>query len=213
MKRSTWRIGLLAAGALWWAPDARAQETMTFHVVYDSAVIGPGQVQGVSVWATLNPGIGQLATWNTPPGTGQLLVVSSFADARFDLRNVAGGETGTFSGLSVNPAFGTQSGNPGTPDGLGNVLGIYAVQFGPVYSANPSLLWNATWAPNTYEPRTVTFDTMTLVPPRVWLELNLGHALDEWVAVNVPSSFEVVPAPATFGLLALAGLRCARRRR
>lgn len=198
------------AGVLACSGGAAGQETVTFDVRFEHAVLAPGQVQTISVWALFEPGVGTQVPWNTLGGTGQLGFVEGFASAWFDLRDVDGLDTGQWSGLQIaHPLFGL----PGTPQPDGSVTGILAFQFiGPTSQANPIQLWSAHWTPLGYQPRVVSVSTVATMEPEVFLDILNGLVVrDAWEPIHPDSSFTVIPAPAT--LLPLGAWLLMRRRR
>lgn len=201
-------IALLAAVFPSFAP---AQETITLDVRLAHATLLPGQSQTVEVWASYAPGPGTLVPWTTPPGQGQMLPVSGFGEAYFDLLNVANAHTGAWSNFMVNPWV-NLPGFVATTDPLGNVRGIYAAT---IFTGlgTPLHLWSATWTPEPgLGPREVALQTQYLFPPRILLGTTTIGASQEWTGVDGSASFLVVPAPATVLLLAAAGGLAPRRR-
>jgi hypothetical protein len=199
------------------AQPVRAQETITLDVRFADPILSPGEVQTIEVWATLAPGPGGTAIWNTNGGSGQQGVVLAFGYAQFDVRSVQNGSTGSFSNLALGAGLIVEPGFEGTPDTFGNVLGIRASQLilGPYVAANPMHLWTGTWTPSDYATRTVELTTLPFAPLGVYLQV--GGAIpvtDDWASINPSASFQIVPAPAGVSVFSMAalGLPCRRRR-
>ncbi len=197
-------------------PPVIADEAVILNVQFLHPFLQPGQVQTIVVQAAFLPGLGGIAVWDTNGGQGQVGPVDRFANASFDLVNILNGDTGLFSGLTPNPLLNLGS-QPGAPNGAGGVDGIRVGQWG--FPAGPVVmnaigLWWATWTPHTYEPRTVTFDTVAWAPPQIWLDVGFAFSvLDDWTPVHLQGSFQIVPAPPAALALGLAGVLVGRRRR
>ena len=205
----TWLCPIAGAAA-----PCSGQETITFEVRVSDLLLTPGETQHIEVWATLAPGHGTLVPWGT---TGTLGTVMGFGGADLGVQNVAGAETGDWSGLALNPSVAWWGGTAGQAMPGGGVAGIKAHQFpiSVVFSqANPILLWSADWDPLGYEPRTVELSTEVTVGPYAYLDLGGGMFVsDTWTPAYVPGSFAVVPATPSISVLIGAAALVARGRR
>lgn len=200
-----WGIAIIAMAA-----TRTGAQTVVLTLEFERAVVHPGEVQRLAVSASFKPGVGAVVPWSTPPGTGQPAWVAGFSHAMLDVLNAGNGETGTYSGLAVNLSA---LGSAGVSAG-GGVQGITAFQGPPLNASNPIRLWTAVWTPHDYEPRTVVLTTHPTSPAGIFLQVIGGSGLpvlDEWTAIGVNASFQVVPAPGA--PVVLGALALARRRK
>ena len=205
------------------ALGAAAQDKfVTFEVLYEKAVLLPGETQTITVRTTLTPGVGEEVMLTTPPFEGQIGNVIGLAGFNFGLIDLGGGGSGAFSDWHVLDPWGGPIVKPqhGTPDGLGNILAISGGQFGPPIQTyieqEPALVWQVEWTPDEGFSGEVEFTT-AVTPGKqavVWLKGDFYQfwADDDWPTVHQVSSFFVVPAPAGMLVLIVAGAALRRRR-
>ena len=209
------------AAVLALAVPATAQDKLvTFDVVFEKAVLLPGETQTITVLARIEPGIGEKVVVTTPPFDGKTGTVAGLAFAPFWLVNGGNGEHGAFSNPHTLEPW-IDEGHNGVPDGLGNVLGIRASQWvfpwgDKIYKKqDPAVLWSADWTPDEGFAGEVSFTT-GLTPglrARVWVEgLFQFWWPDKWPTAHEAGSFVVIPAPAGALALVMAGAAVRRRR-
>jgi hypothetical protein len=181
--------GLLATSAL--------GQTNTFDIVV-SNVVGPEQPSAtVEVWAAFDP--------------------NAYAFCRAAFNVTADADPGAFSapeGMLKGP--GSKDGEV-VADG-DSVLDIMDWQWAchPIYAdtANPMLIWRATWSTADFSPRSIGLDTGTLVYDLYpWGHCEGESFLDEFIEGS--GLIQVVPAPASAALLLVGplGTIALRRRR
>jgi hypothetical protein len=187
------RIGALGAACL--SGPALAQFN-TFDIRV-SNVISPGQPSAtVEVWAVWDPDQYAVAT------------------VAFSLMGEA--DPGDFSDPErMLKMAGTEDGDV-APDG-DSVLGIIARQLhfdGGIFAdtANPILVWRATWSTLEFTPRSIDLASVTT---KFDLYINDAGASDHFLDEFIEGSgvIQVVPAPAPLAVLALLGPGAARRNR
>ncbi len=230
------RVLVLAATTLKAAGVASAQPyTVTFDIVYEQAVLRPGESQLISVFTSTSIKAGteytiQNCAFPTLNGTKGILRGSS--NALFDIVNLNNGEHGKFTDFAVPFPWNAQGINnvPGTLDGLGGVFNIQASQFqqlqipDPPYAIpyelqEPALMWQGTWTPEPGFYGEVAFTTETSdvgqgKSPSVFVDSPAVQYWigDRWTAVYKPDSFLVVPGPGV-GTVGFAGFVVGQRRR
>ncbi len=139
-----------------------------------------------------------------------------FAGSIFNVQNLGGLETGTFTSMSRNAALSINPMGGGTADPLGNInmIDVYQLAFMLNPGAamdNPIHVFTAYWTPDDYTPRMLSGST-------IHLSSKIYADMFSVTDTDVPSSggmlmAQVVPSPGAAALLGLAGLTAARRRR
>ncbi len=198
----------VSAAAGWLAcQPALGDNSIRLEIRLSDAVLTPGEVQHIEVWAYTDPKFGHsffhpIYGWETSNGFGATF---------FDLDNRANGETGEFVDILASSnelaIF-----DPGVSQS-GGVSGVIAVGHPCVFGPNPNdlLVWSATWVPDDYATREVAFSTLTTKSKIATLH---DFCYLPWPSEDSCASFKVVPAPggaAAFLSLGAAGLP--RRRR
>ncbi len=185
---------------------ALADNSIRLEIRFSDAVLTPGEVQHIEVWAYTDPPAGKQFIHPTYGNK----ISQGFGASGFDLQSITQGETGTFSEfLPSNPELSIY--DPGAP-AHGGVFGIKAQGHPCVFGFNPSvlLLWSATWTPEDYSARTVAFETATW---KSAIAANHDFCYLPWPSEDSNASFKVVPAPGAVHAFAFAALAAFSRRR
>lgn len=226
------RIAASAAGVLCLGEPCRAQEAFEFSwEVKDVAGLGPTNANGIiepgedaQIFfnVSFRPGVGGMAIYNTPPGTGQSGIVAGLGAVSGNIIADLNMNTGSWVGIGYRSGF-----------NLGIAAIIEAPQnnlrswgFGqwvlPGETPNPlndSWFFWAKWRPLDYASREMRFHyerTTGATDPHVILDIGSpgspAYVGDIWSFNSPAGSFVVVPAPAT-AWVAVASAALVRRRR
>jgi len=221
-----------------WPAAASAQEAFTFSwVVQDVAgsgpangngIIEPGEDAMVYLHASFRPGVGGTAIWDTHGGTGQTGTVAGLGQVYFSLigtRNLDSGSWG-WQDLSPVPGFALSPGGiiePGTYNLINMIFGQYIPIGATPNPRNDDWFFRARWHPDDYTPRDVTFRFQNEFSegwPTVILDAgfrdpfgNIEYRGDRWTFNEPAGGFVVVPGPASWAVVLVAGGLISRRRR
>lgn len=194
---------LATAGTLLCVP-VLADNSIRLEIRLSDAVLTPGEVQHIEVWAHTDPKFGHsffhpTYGWETSNGFGATF---------FDFTNRVNGETGEFVDV-LSSSNELAIFDPGVSQN-GGVSGIIAVGHPCVFGPNPNdlLVWSATWGPDDYSAREVSFSTLTTNSKIATLH---DFCYLPWPSEDSNVSFKVVPAPGIAP--ALAAVAFSRRRR
>ncbi|MFN0131184.1 MAG: hypothetical protein ACKVW3_01420 [Phycisphaerales bacterium] len=193
-----------------------------------NGLIDIGEGARIILSTSFTPAVGATTTYPAPPppGTG---TVAGLSTIFFDLFG-ANNAQGTWSFMQRAGAW--ELGGIGTPNASGSAIqAAQAGQFIPPGQAPNSVnpvtgIWSATWVPDVFSARTVTFSSYPAAAAGNGQHSSLlvrygtdgtGNPLyvskfvaADWGRINIPIA---VPAPGGLALLAMAALGVARRRR
>lgn len=215
--------------------QAPAQESFAFSwVVEDVAGLGPANGNGVvepgedaliSLYVSLQPGIGGPAIWNTQGGSGQPGLVGGVQIVYFDLLGTSALDTGTWIGpLMRAPGFAlTPVGHidPETNDLVKMIFGQYPSSLAPANPRNNDWFFRARWRPDGYAQRHVGFvfrNVSEIGGPTALLDVglrdpenNILWVIDDWGHTHSPGGFLVVPSPSLGAWWLVGSLLWSRR--
>ena len=206
MDRNASVVCALAAASSLCCVPVLADNSIRLEIRLSDAVLSPGEVQNIEVWAYTDPKFGHsffhpIYGWETSNGFGATF---------FDFTNRVNGETGEFVDI-LTSSNELAIFDPGVSQG-GGVFGIIAVGHPCVFGPNPNdlLVWSATWTPEDYSARTVAFETATWKSAIATLH---DFCYLPWPSEDSCASFKVVPAPGAVHAFAFAALAAFSRRR
>jgi hypothetical protein len=206
-------ISMIALAGLPTAALAQPDTTMTYSIVWEKSVIAPGETNKGKVVCTIEPGLGTVVPWTTPPGKGQPGTIMAFASSNFDITNVQNGLNGKFSYLGEPPAL--NSSGACSVDPQGNIINVAVGQTGlplntqPVLD-NPIVIFNLWWTAGggPGSPYEVAYSPLVKAG-KMFLDVGLpsggwvGHSATTFLSLP-GSTFTVIPAPSM--VLALGGV-------
>jgi hypothetical protein len=206
--------------------------TLTIGVVSVAAGTGLAQVGGQATWlwevttqngdAVVEPDESATITLSVgmTPDIGQGSLTQGFAQATFDVLGGTGADTGEIVDWKILNNL-DLLGDPDEIDGV-NIIGVTALQTtgDPFNDADPIDVFEFVWKPGVYDDRVVEYSTFSDLEDHgdhliiVWVGEDVWKSHAElWPIDEAMISFQVVPAPPSALLLALAGIAAARRRR
>jgi hypothetical protein len=199
---------LLGAGVGPQSAWGDAQATWLWDVKSQNgdAVVEPGETATVVLSIDFDPNVGE------PGLTGE--TVQGIGWAIWDTLGGANSDKGAISGWVVLNNLDNLTGDLTTTDGV-SLFGTNAAQLGqgPWADDDPVDVLSFEWATDDYFAYTVEYMTSTA---QMWIwegpNTNEGEYVD-WPFFEGAISFQVVPAPATFGFATLGVLAVGRRRR
>jgi hypothetical protein len=201
---------------------AQPETAMTYSIVWEKSQIAPGETNNGKVVCTIEPGLGTVVPWTTPPGKGQPGAIKSFASSIIDVVNVLNGKEGQLSWRI--PATLNISGKPGMLNANGDIVQSCSGQVAPPTNPgpiidNPIALLTVDWTASTQvsSPFDVQY-SVKATSGKMFIDIGLPSG--GWVGHNAtklvsgPSGgFTVIPAPGAASAIVLAGFVTLRRRR